>query len=219
MVEPTTKINASELYLHVNGAHMPQYQCHKKVWALKIKAVEQHPEIRVSGIVQHKAYAVITFEDASFSPITWDAEFTGVSKPEAGWYYVVYEDGYRSFSPGKSFEDGYALVSKPQALLGEVEAKETKKHDDCLGTNAAIEQAQDPKQAAQQAKISGYRELSAAEIDLMNQVKAEGVVIGNLITKLQGLSALDQRWVNIGKTDLQTGLMALVRSIAQPTTF
>ena len=30
---------------------------------------------------------------------------------------------------------------------------------------------------------------------------------------------LDQRWVAIGTTDLQTGLMALVRAAAQPTTF
>ena len=31
--------------------------------------------------------------------------------------------------------------------------------------------------------------------------------------------ALDQRWVSVGATDLQQGFMALVRSIAQPTTF
>ena len=31
--------------------------------------------------------------------------------------------------------------------------------------------------------------------------------------------SLDQRWVSIGATDLQTGLMALTRGVAQPTTF
>lgn len=28
-----------------------------------------------------------------------------------------------------------------------------------------------------------------------------------------------QRWAAIGKTDIQTGIMALVRAVAQPTTF
>jgi hypothetical protein len=32
-------------------------------------------------------------------------------------------------------------------------------------------------------------------------------------------SGLDQRWVNIGKTDLQKGLMALTRAVAQPEFF
>lgn len=35
----------------------------------------------------------------------------------------------------------------------------------------------------------------------------------------EGRPMLDMRWVSIAKTDLQRGFMALVRSIAQPTTF
>lgn len=31
--------------------------------------------------------------------------------------------------------------------------------------------------------------------------------------------ALDQRWISIGATDLQRGFMAVIRGIAQPTTF
>ena len=30
--------------------------------------------------------------------------------PEAGGYYVVYEDGYKSFSPAKAFEEGYTRI-------------------------------------------------------------------------------------------------------------
>lgn len=73
----------------------------------------------------------------------------------------------------------------------------------------------------QHRKITGYRELSQAEIDLMNEVKAKGVELGQLVDKLKkqvGLS-VDQRWVAIGATDLQTGLMALTRSIARPDFF
>lgn len=71
----------------------------------------------------------------------------------------------------------------------------------------------------QHRQIKGYRELSQEEIDAMNEIKAMGAGLGDLIAKLRGNVALDQRWVSIGATDLQTGLMALTRSVAQPTFF
>jgi len=71
----------------------------------------------------------------------------------------------------------------------------------------------------QHTHISGYRDLSQAEIDLMNEVKAMGSRIGELVAALQITQGVDQRWLSIGRTDMQTGLMALVRSIARPTTF
>ena len=71
----------------------------------------------------------------------------------------------------------------------------------------------------QHRQIKGYRELSQAEIDLMNEVKELGVKAGELVAKLRTQSDLDQRWVSIGATDLQTGLMALTRGVAQPTSF
>jgi hypothetical protein len=71
----------------------------------------------------------------------------------------------------------------------------------------------------QHRQIKGYRELSAEEIALMNEIKAKGAELGDLVAKLRAAPGLDQRWVSIGATDMQTGLMALTRSVAQPTTF
>lgn len=90
----------------------------------------------------------------------------------------------------------------------------------------------------QHRKISGYRELSQEEIDLMNEIKALGPQLELLVSKIQhhidmqyaaileDCSEGDRldlaqpiRWLNIGKTDLQQGLMALTRSVAQPTFF
>lgn len=71
----------------------------------------------------------------------------------------------------------------------------------------------------QHRQIKGYRELSQEEIDLMNEIKAQGVAIGALVTKLRLADSIDQRWISIGVTDLQTGLMALTRGVAQPTIF
>ena len=71
----------------------------------------------------------------------------------------------------------------------------------------------------QHQHIKGYRDLSAEEIAAMNEVKALAEQAGALVAKLRARMAGDQRWVSIGATDLQTGFMALVRSVAQPTTF
>lgn len=70
-----------------------------------------------------------------------------------------------------------------------------------------------------QPKVTGYRQLNEAEAALMNEIKAHGVSLGELVAKLRATDGLDQRWVSIGATDLQTGTMALVRAVAQPTTF
>lgn len=70
-----------------------------------------------------------------------------------------------------------------------------------------------------QPKITGYRQLNEAEAALMNEIKARGVELGELVQKLRSTEGLDGRWVSIGATDLQTGLMALTRAVAQPTTF
>ena len=71
----------------------------------------------------------------------------------------------------------------------------------------------------QHRKITGYRELSQQEIDLMNMVKAAGVELGNTVAHLRANPEIDQRWVSIGATQLQQGLMALTRAVAKPEFF
>lgn len=70
-----------------------------------------------------------------------------------------------------------------------------------------------------QPKVTGYRQLTAEDAQLMNEGKALAVQCGEYIAKLRATPGLDQRWVSIGATDLQTGFMAAIRGIAQPTTF
>lgn len=67
--------------------------------------------------------------------------------------------------------------------------------------------------------LKGYRELTPAEIDLANQIKVIGETLGHMVDRLRANPGLDQRWVSIGATDLQTGIMALVRAVTRPTTF
>lgn len=72
----------------------------------------------------------------------------------------------------------------------------------------------------QHRKITGYRELPEAEIDLMNEIKSMGDNwIVPLVERLRALPEADQRWVSIGVTHLQEGLMALTRGVARPGSF
>lgn len=67
--------------------------------------------------------------------------------------------------------------------------------------------------------IKGYRDLTEAEISGMNKAKEIGINIGALIDELEANEDIDKRWLAIAKTDLQKGIMSLVRSIARPTVF
>lgn len=71
----------------------------------------------------------------------------------------------------------------------------------------------------QHRRIKGYREFTEDEIALMNQIKAAGEALGAMVEELRSRDALDQRWISIGATDLQTGLMALTRAVARPESF
>lgn len=112
---------------------MPQYQSHKKVWALKIAAIEQEPLPEFKGATCKGSYAlrsacgqcercewervhgpsmrtIITPDDHGYAPFFVDQAYMDKHKPEVGGYYVVYEGGYKSFSPAKAFEEGYTRI-------------------------------------------------------------------------------------------------------------
>lgn len=79
---------------------LPKYVCHKEVRALKIQAV-----VRSEGIY------TLHFVDAAYDPLEVPADYIDRHGPKAGGYYVVYKDGYASFSPALAFEEGYTAVS------------------------------------------------------------------------------------------------------------
>ncbi len=83
---------------------MPLYKCYKKVWALKIKEIKlnPHPDNGVG--------AVLSFEEEGYADLQVSADYLAKHEPIIGGYYVVYKDGYKSFSPADSFEDGYMRV-------------------------------------------------------------------------------------------------------------
>lgn len=100
----------------------------------------------------------------------------------------------------------------------------------------------------QHRKITGYRELTTEEIELMNRIKAIGEEFKTLIDSVEDhlddqldiaitlqsnrndetegtteIKRIDQaepnRWKAKAKASIQDGLMFLTRAVAQPTTF
>ena len=79
---------------------MPRYKSHKTVHALKIKGVNAIDDGSI----------VLTFEEQNYAGLKRDNEWAVKHKPEVGGYYVVYADGYTSYSPAKAFEEGYTRI-------------------------------------------------------------------------------------------------------------
>jgi hypothetical protein len=78
---------------------MPRYQSHKKVWALKIAAIEFAEDGSAKIAPADKGYGTVEAEAG------YRTKFHG-GEADLG-YYVVYDDGYKSWSPTKAFEEGY----------------------------------------------------------------------------------------------------------------
>ena len=81
----------------------------------------------------------------------------------------------------------------------------------------------------QHKHIKGYRDLSQAEINLMNEIKGLGAQIEGTVARVTATQTLTnmtpeqlveaRRWTEVAKTNLQIGLMTLTRAVALPTTF
>ena len=81
---------------------LPLYQSHKRVRAAKITEIESHES---DGRGSH-TMIFGEIDGSKFLSDEWKDRF----KPEVGGYYVVYDDGYSSFSPAKAFEEGYSRI-------------------------------------------------------------------------------------------------------------
>jgi len=73
-----------------DGVRLPRWQSHKKVWADRI--------IRI--------YGGLWFLDCG-GHVQVTPDLVARGSPVVGDYFVQYDDGYKSWSPAKAFEEGY----------------------------------------------------------------------------------------------------------------
>jgi hypothetical protein len=74
---------------------LPQYRSHKIVRAAKIAAIDFDERLDLAP------YGVVEVGKQ------WIAE----KHAHVGGYFVVYDDGYTSYSPAAAFESGYSRIS------------------------------------------------------------------------------------------------------------
>ncbi len=92
---------------------LPLYLCHKKVRATKIIKLEPAAGDRPAGPNDETdGGAIITPAEVGFGRIRVDRDYVKKHSPTVGGYYVIYEDGYKSFSPAKAFEEGYTRADE-----------------------------------------------------------------------------------------------------------
>lgn len=101
-------------------AEMPVYTSHKKVRALEIATVAGHD---------------IGFFGADFPPLHCKPEMFARYTPMPGDFYVVYEDGYASFSPRKAFLEGYTPEGQSFAEIKHGLKIASRPQDTAAGTN------------------------------------------------------------------------------------
>lgn len=97
---------------------MPLYKSHKEVWALKIKSIETvRPTVEelqriLDSNQESPAFdaAIITPEDDGYAPFGVSGSYMRKHEPKTGGYFVVYKDGYQSYSPAQAFEEGYTRI-------------------------------------------------------------------------------------------------------------
>jgi len=102
---------------------LPRYKCHKEVWALKIKAITKanpptidelerilNSEPSTDTPNEEVVGAFLTPEEDGYAEFPVSREYMLKHNPQPGGYYVVYSDGYKSYSPAKAFEEGYTLA-------------------------------------------------------------------------------------------------------------
>lgn len=95
----------------MTSIEMPRYQSHKNVWALKIKEIHFDSATAVVENRDTNGGAIIIPEEPQYGPINVDRAYCEKHQPQVGGYYVVYENGYTSFSPSEPFESGHTLMS------------------------------------------------------------------------------------------------------------
>lgn len=80
---------------------LPLYKCHKEVRAGKI-----------TRIVRFENEVLLELENIGDITDVYVSNKDLENKPSicVGMYYVLYSDGYFSFSPAAQFEEGYSLV-------------------------------------------------------------------------------------------------------------
>lgn len=86
---------------------LPRWKCHKEVSAARIARIITHVDGSADLIVVLDETATGVSKTSIAVTPSWMERF----KPEVNGFYVLYNDGYASFSPAKAFLEGYTRIA------------------------------------------------------------------------------------------------------------
>lgn len=99
---------------------LPLFVSHKQVRALKIAMIEER-------VIDGHVHGVrLSFADERYEPKALDLDYALRLSSKRGddlGYYVVYADGYESWSPTQAFEDGYSALAPTAPLSAAVQSE------------------------------------------------------------------------------------------------
>lgn len=100
------------------GTNLPHFKCHKVVRAAKIADM----------LVRIGSDAVRLEFDGIPGAVEVSRDWMHRTEAEIGGYFVLYEDGYASYSPAKAFEEGYTQLTGEELVaisIGAVRPSQT----------------------------------------------------------------------------------------------
>jgi hypothetical protein len=65
--------------------------------------------------------------------------------------------------------------------------------------------------------VAGYKPQTTSSIDLVNANKQAEERVLRILDALKSTPDIDQRWLAIGRTEIEKGFMAVNRAVFQPT--
>lgn len=93
---------------------------------MKYQLVKQMPAYKshkIGNIVPGVDGAVLYPEEDGLGTFAVDDKFMIKHQPQIGGYFVVYEDGYKSWSPAEAFESGYTKLLGTENTITEEKIK------------------------------------------------------------------------------------------------
>lgn len=76
--------------------------------------------------------------------------------------------------------------------------------------------SEQPEQTYTPPPVKGYRQLTQAEVDLVNQLKEAEAAYAEVWRKVKAHQGVDQRMLALGRTHMETASMWNARAVFQP---
>lgn len=88
---------------------LPEYQSHKRVRAAKVVRITDNSGENCESAVPNDSFVIWHLDNDGFVHVSKDLKMRGGDNPVGG-YYMLYEDGFESWSPAKAFKEGYTRI-------------------------------------------------------------------------------------------------------------